>query len=184
MCSEQADRSYVDTQRASSEALFAARFGALHNEIEALRLLKQHDLAAISMRFADSKLALDAALVSTTAALARTDVAIEKRFDAINDFKNQLKDQLGLFSLRVEMQAVTGALRTSVEQNRDLVGSAMPRDEAAANLDRSERDAVVLDKRLKDLENAGANLAGKMWMFGAALTAFNLGMTWFRMGLH
>jgi hypothetical protein len=48
----------------SMEALFSAKFDALHNEIEALRLLKQHDIASIQLRFQDSREALDTALAT------------------------------------------------------------------------------------------------------------------------
>jgi hypothetical protein len=168
----------MDDAQSALEALFMARFDALRNELESLRILTQHDLAAIQLRLSDSKTALDAALTSSTEAITRAEIATEKRFDSVNESRGQLKDQQATFITRSEMNALIGSVQNSVLQNKDQVALSMPRSEAMMNYDRNETTIKGVDSRLKILETGSANLAGKMWMFGGIITIFNVVLTW------
>ena len=155
----------------SMQALFNAKFDALHNEIEAQRLLKQHDLASIQARFQDSRAALDAVLATAQENYRRTDAATEKRFDAVNEFRAQLRDQQATFIPRQELTALLSSLQRDVAQNKDAIGLCIGRSDVMSLLDRA-------DLTLKNMEQAGTNLSGNMWAFGAVITVLNIAVTW------
>jgi len=57
-----------------------------------LRLLNVHDLANISMRFEDNKSSLVTALDAVTEGNRKSEMAIEKRFESVNEFHQTLSD--------------------------------------------------------------------------------------------
>jgi hypothetical protein len=95
--------------------LFLAKFDALHNEIEALRELKAHDFASILVRFDEGKLALATALAAVTDTNHKSDRAIEKRFDSVNEFRQTLSDQTQTFMTRSELLVTQDAQQREIE---------------------------------------------------------------------
>jgi hypothetical protein len=87
------------------EKLLEARVQALHNEIESLRVLKDHDVRAIEIRFEESKKALDVTLVMSNEAVRRSEAAVENRFASVNEFRATLSDQASHFVTRTEYDA-------------------------------------------------------------------------------
>lgn len=54
-------------------------------------------------RFKAQEAAVAAALASADRAVTKADMATEKRFESVNEFRNQLKDQTGTFITRGEL---------------------------------------------------------------------------------
>jgi len=77
--------------------------------------------AYVDARLADHDVALKAALASN-----------ERRLDGMNEFRQQLKDQTGLFSTRAETDAKIAGLTLAVESNRNALGDRMTRSEVYA----------------------------------------------------
>jgi hypothetical protein len=99
----------------SETDLVLAKFDALHNEIEALRLLNVHDLANISMRFEDNKSSLVTALDAVTEGNRKSEMAIEKRFESVNEFHQTLSDQTRTFMPRAELLVTQDAQQREIE---------------------------------------------------------------------
>lgn len=59
----------------------------------------------IDRRFEDSDKAVQAALQAAKEAVGKAEVATEKRFDAVNEFRQQLSDQTNTFIPRLEYDA-------------------------------------------------------------------------------
>lgn len=114
------------------ERWIEARFKALHSEIVALRILKQHDLASTNARLDDAKLALNAALISVTETTRRSDEAIEKRFESVNEFRETLREQAQSFIPRNEVTAVNERLSRDIEIIRDAQNNRVTRAEFEA----------------------------------------------------
>jgi hypothetical protein len=86
--------------------------------------------------------ALDEKLTQTvsSAALARDkyDIAIEKRFDSVNEFRAQLTDQTATFMPRAEMEARLASIAEKVQVNADRVNGI-----TATGLGRKESQASM-----------------------------------------
>jgi hypothetical protein len=67
----------------------------------------------LDQRFRAQETALASALASQKEAITKAEVANEKRFDSVNEFRGQLKDQTSTFVSRPEM---TSELRMVVEK--------------------------------------------------------------------
>jgi len=93
-------------QRASDEL---ARLETAHVK-EMLALIERKndqirlaDLSANEQRFKAQEQAVAFALQAAEKAVTKAELAAEKRFESVNEFRNQLKDQTGTFITRNEM---------------------------------------------------------------------------------
>lgn len=68
--------------------------------------LKEH----MTQRFADQDKAVQAALLAAKEAVLKAEVASEKRFESVNEFRQQLSDQTNTFLTRNEYAANHSAL--------------------------------------------------------------------------
>jgi len=168
---------------------FTAKIDGLNDKIDAVQTLKEHDLASIQVRFVDSKVALDAALNAANEALRRAETGSEKRFDTLGEIIDQLREQQGAFVSRAEIKAMVDAIQDNTQQNKDMISASLPRSEASfgfdrlhaeasVNYDRGDAAIKIAASRISILENANANMNGKMWAFGALFTIGNVAFTW------
>jgi hypothetical protein len=90
-----------------------------------LRLLEENN-KRYEQRFADAKIAVDlafssqkelvqSALISAKEAVTKAESASEKRFDAVNEFRNTLSDQQRTLMPRAEAEIVFQSLRDRLE---------------------------------------------------------------------
>lgn len=70
--------------------------------------------AYVDQRFGDQDKAVNAALQAAEKAVGKAEVAAEKRFDAVNEFRQVLTDQQQLFVQRPEYQTAHDALTEKV----------------------------------------------------------------------
>jgi hypothetical protein len=68
-------------------------------------LLEQMELR-YEQRFQAQNSAIQAALLSTKEAISKSDAAVEKRFDSVNEFRGQLNDQTKTFASVEKVDAV------------------------------------------------------------------------------
>jgi hypothetical protein len=68
----------------------------------------------IERRFNDQAKAIDAALAAAEKAVTKAEVATEKRFDSVNEFRKTLSDQAGSFMQRGEFVAQHKSLEEKV----------------------------------------------------------------------
>jgi hypothetical protein len=132
---------HLDQRFEAMQTLMATEIAALRAEIDAVQQLKAHDLIGVEKRFDQAQEALKAALAASNEAVHRSDTALEKRFESMNDFRSQLRDQAALLLTRAEADArfamvndsVAGLLSQSSEFVRraehDLLASGMTKVE-------------------------------------------------------
>jgi len=65
--------------------------------------LREAEINANEQRFKAQEQAVAFALASAEKAVTKAELAAEKRFESVNEFRNQLKDQTGTFLTRNEM---------------------------------------------------------------------------------
>lgn len=121
------------------------------------------------------------ALASSDKAITKAEVATERRFEGVNEFRAQLADQAARFLNRDQYEA---AHRPLAERLAELVAdraTLVRREFLDAVLDAQERSnanaraadqALIekLGKDVRDLQTGSANLQGRLWALGVALT--------------
>lgn len=146
----------------------SASFAGMQRELETIKV-EQSRLATIG-ESVDRQSAVDRA-------------QLEQRLHTMNEFRDQLTMQAGTFATKSEVGISFSAVDQRLNVNRDRLGEMMPRIELRTNWDRADASIAKVDERLKLLETGASNMAGKMWMLGAAITAVNLALTWY-FGIH
>ena len=69
---------------------------------------------AVEAALEAQKTAVAIALTGAEKAVTKAETAAEKRFDSVNEFRSQLKDQAGTFVTRSEIQIMTRFIITSL----------------------------------------------------------------------
>lgn len=106
IASAQQQQAVPPLQRATDEI---ARLEVAHvKEILAIvevknKQLRDADVNANEQRFKAQEQAVAFALQAAEKAVTKAELAAEKRFESVNEFRNQLKDQTGTFITRNEM---------------------------------------------------------------------------------
>lgn len=105
------------------------------------------------------------ALAAAKEAIDKAETATEKRFDSVNEFRAQLSDQAGTFYPRKEAEQRLTDLREKIEIMTELRLADM----------KLVREQVILadaklEERLMRLEHGNANMQGRMWALGVAMT--------------
>lgn len=77
--------------------------------------LKEH----FGQRFTDSDKAIQAALLAAKEAVLKAETATEKRFESVNEFRQQLSDQTNTFLSRLEYNAQHKAIEDRVTDLTD-----------------------------------------------------------------
>lgn len=80
-------------------------------------------------RFEAQEKAVAAALAAAKEAVTKAEVAAEKRFDAVNEFRGQLKDQTATFISRTEVLALMKAIEDRVQSNDARITQVISRAE-------------------------------------------------------
>jgi aspartyl-tRNA synthetase len=111
---------------------------------------------AVKDAFAAQEKAINAALAAQQAAVNKADVATEKRFDGVNEFRAQLGDQQRTYMPRAEVEVIARAITEAVTANTAQVRSMIPRTEhdAAIKALTDKHDSLVT--RLDRTESRGA----------------------------
>jgi hypothetical protein len=82
-----------------------------------LETLKEY----LDRRFDDSDKAIQAALQAAKEAVGKAEVATEKRFDAVNEFRGQLADQAATLLTRTEYDTNHKALEDKISDITDRI---------------------------------------------------------------
>ena len=106
-----ADKAVIEVDRRHNEQFHAldravmARFDAEHNLLMTLASERQ--------------IGIDAAFAAQQAAVSKAEIATEKRFESVNEFRAQLTDQAGRFVTRNETDSVIAAVRSEMQSAAD-----------------------------------------------------------------
>ena len=85
-------------------------------------------------RFLSSQLAVDNALNAAKEAVRKAEIAAEKRFDSVNEFRATLSDQQRTLMPRVEADLQFGALRKEIDELTRTVAARNERRSGAKDL--------------------------------------------------
>lgn len=75
-------------------------------------------------RFADLETALRAALAASEKAIGKAEIANERRFDSVNEFRQTLGDQAAQFATRAEVEAAIGRNTERIQDLTDRVNQS------------------------------------------------------------
>jgi len=92
---------------------------------EHLQLLAEAADLRYQQRFADQEKAVNAALTAAKEAVAKAEVAAEKRFDAVNEFRAQLADQASTFMPRLESEQRQSQIEERVAAMESRFGESL-----------------------------------------------------------
>jgi hypothetical protein len=102
---------------------------------------------------------------------------LDKRLDAMNEFRVQLKDQTGTLITRNEVEALMEGLVSDVKRLEIAAADKAGRDDSIAAFDR-------IDIRMKIVEAKLATWDGRLWALGTVFLMINIFVSWWLSGLH
>jgi hypothetical protein len=102
---------------------------------------------------------------------------LDKRLDALNEFRVQLKDQAATLISRSEVTVLISGLQADVKRLEIAAGEKAGRDESAAAFDRA-------DVRLKLVEGKLATWDGRLWALGTIFLMINIFVSWWLSGIR
>ena len=114
---DERDRRYEERFRAVEQKFAAVEKGIETALTVADRLLDQ--------RFSAQEKALQAALLAVREAVDKADIANTKKFDSVNEFRGQLKDQAATLLPRTEFEALKKDLDSVKSRQDQIVGAQL-----------------------------------------------------------
>lgn len=90
-------------------------FAVASNEYKVLKAELTAQIELTQVRFSDSQMALQAALLSQEKAITKAELSAEKRFEAVNEFRKQLSDQASTFATKEALDSWSRESRTAHE---------------------------------------------------------------------
>jgi hypothetical protein len=102
---------------------------------------------------------------------------LDKRLDALNEVRVQLKDQTATLISRSEVTVLIGGLQADVRRLEIAAGEKAGRDDSTASFDR-------IDVRLKLVEGKLATWDGRLWALGSIFLMINIFVSWWLSGIH
>jgi hypothetical protein len=102
---------------------------------------------------------------------------IDKRLDAMNEFRQQLKEQAGSLITRSEAEALIGRLAADVKRLEIAASEKAGRDDSLAAFDR-------IDVRVKIVEGKLATWDGRLWALGSIFLMINIFVSWWLSGIR
>jgi hypothetical protein len=136
----QAIRDELDGQLGHLQRQVDQRFEASKETLVALKVMLDERYAtqtkALDAAFKAAEQAVAVALANAEKATVKAEMAADKRFDAVNEFRQVLTDQTATFLPRTEYDAARTALSDRIAFNADRVGALELR--LTSRLDRGE----------------------------------------------
>ena len=172
-----------DRQQAERDIRYQQRFVAQQDALHAALLA--------------SEKAVGAALIASDRAASKTETALEKRFDSVNEFRKTLTDQNATFLTRAEGDARFDAINGKLMDNTVAHGFFVMREEhrtLAAEVNRLElimrttsadsvrrEDIIPLTNEINNMRDTHATYNNSFWSFGIAVFAVlvSLGSIWY-----
>jgi hypothetical protein len=124
------DRQYAQRFEAQQKAVDAALIAQDKATAAAFAAAEKAVAAALSAQ----EKATNAALLAANTAMQKADTANEKRFDGVNEFRGQLKDQAATLASRAELTILSKALSDKIDAITTEQTQMRARAEGANNL--------------------------------------------------
>jgi hypothetical protein len=99
--------------------------------------------------------------------------SLDKRLDAVNEFRAQLRDQAATFVTRNEYVTAHEAMANDIKRLELKAVSSIGKD-----------DHEKLEDRVKNNETQLANWNGRMWALGSVFLMMNVFVSWYLSGMH
>jgi hypothetical protein len=135
-------------QTKAVEAAFSAQQTAMHAAFSAAEKAVQVRADSAEREFHEhlqqNRHETDLAFIASEKAIAKAEVANEKRFESVNEFRAQLTEQAGTFTPRTEFEGQVHALRT--EQQTAAGRNAERIQELTDRMNRNDGKGAGLDK--------------------------------------
>lgn len=135
--------SHMDSDRALTDAKFITFRTLIDSQAEQVKLALDASNTAISKQE-----------IVTDRALTKQENATEKRFESVNEFRQQLNDQTKTFISRTEVEGAVGQFTVRLRELADLTATLMPRTESVALSERNAERIADLQTRVTKAEAA------------------------------
>jgi hypothetical protein len=134
------------------------------------KILEERDLR-YEQRFEAAQAAFHDALAAQEKAVTKAEIASEKRFDAVNEFRAQLADQATTFLPRQEYQARHDALTEKVDSAVAALGNRIERntEDLKKNLDTVNLVAAAAQGKGSGLAQGWGILLGAAGLIGTVI---------------
>jgi hypothetical protein len=146
----------VDTLRADMLSRFSMlrdmldeRYATQTKALDAAFIAQQ---AAVEKALASQEKAVGTAQASAERASLKSDLASEKRFDSVNEFRAQQGDIIRTFMPRSEAESIAASATARIKELAELISGAMSRTEAQALSERNAERIQELTNRLNRAE--------------------------------
>lgn len=127
----------IESEKGFILALMDERFRSIAQKFEDKDLRDeqrfQGQTKSVEAAFAAANAAVNAALSAAEKAVTKAEIAAEKRFDSVNEFRGQLKDQTATFIPRQEAQVMVENISERVKKTEEF--QAMRTGEMSAGAD-------------------------------------------------
>lgn len=158
-------REHMQRQVDDLHALLNERY---ETQVKALDAAVGAQQLAMQTAFNAADKAVTAALDAASRAVEKAEKASEKRFDAVNEFRGQLSDQITTFLPRAEAELSIGRNSDAIHQVSSVVSGLMGRSEFDSVLTRYNERLLELSDRVTKGEGHGSGLAsGWLYLLGA-----------------
>lgn len=97
---------------------------------------------------------------------------MDKRQDAMDEFRGQFKDQVASFIIRTELNALLDTVNHETRRISDL----LPTFQTTTSQDATDN---LLDTRIKHIESKFSNWEGRFWAIGAFFLVLNAVISWY-----
>jgi hypothetical protein len=159
------------------------RFTTVRRDMAALQLQVDQRFGAESearrVALVTATEAIKAALTAAETAVNKAEVATEKRFEGVNEFRKTLSDQTGTFPTRDEVRAQIEVVRASAERNAESLKAMelrfQSRLDTAAGQDKGESAHQTEVREERTLQHSSvqlviASIAGVIALISIAVT--------------
>lgn len=138
----------------------------LHSEMTGMRTLLDERYAtqtkALDAAFVAAEKAVSTALESADRAVSKAEIATDKRFESVNEFRAQLTDQANTFLLRSEADVRLRALGDRITRLEEVASTHLTRTEYGANHETLRQSVEAVNAGLAEHKTWDISVQGKL----------------------
>ncbi len=167
-------REYLLTLIAANEVKYSERFEASQRAINAAFLAQQ---TAMQTALTAQKTAVDIALGAADRAVTKAEIAAEKRFESVNEFRSTLSDQQNTFMPRGETTALFKSMDEKISGIQSNCDNKLEAIRASF-----EKNNESLSKEIASLRESRSETSGKtsganaLWGYLVAIASIALAL--------
>ncbi len=154
----------TDTLKAYFERVLTERSASYQERFDGQEHAVEIALAAVNTEFHEHLIQyrreVDQAFEASDKAITKAEMATDKRFESINEFRGQLRDQQADFLTRPYYEARHHGLEEAIQAMQIAMKDLMTRAEGDRIADAAQLDRATLRTEIADLRESRSQIAG------------------------